>query len=82
MLERKHGENNVMKLKLMRWWEGRKVPTKSLFEQEPPAVGTQKCSTKRGVREPLQVEFALNDRKFVKAEVFEKRVLEQTNPLK
>ena len=41
-------------------WEGRKVPTKCLFEQETPKLGTQKCSTKRGVREPLHVEFALN----------------------
>ena len=32
-------------------WAGRKVPTKSLFEQEAPKIGTQKCSTKRGVRE-------------------------------
>ena len=32
-------------------WEGRKVPTKSLLEQEAPEIGTQKCSTKRGVRE-------------------------------
>ena len=33
------------------FWEGRTVPTKSLFEQEAPKIGTQKCSTKRGVRE-------------------------------
>ena len=32
-----------------------KVPIKSLFEQEAPKIGTQKCSTKRGVREPLHV---------------------------
>ena len=62
-------------------WEGRKVPTKSLFEQEPPKIRTQKCSTKRGVREPLHVVFVLNDRELVKAEVFEKRVFEQTAPL-
>ena len=36
--------------------EGRKVTTKNLFEQEPPKIGTRKCSTKRGVREPLHVE--------------------------
>ena len=64
------------------FWEGRKVPTKSLFEQEAPKTGIQKCSTKRGVREPLPVEFAVKNREFVKAEVFEKRVLEQTAPLK
>ena len=61
---------------------GRKVPTESLFEQEAPQVGTQKCSTKRGLREPLHVEFALNNREVVKAEVFEKRVFEQTTPFK
>ena len=63
-------------------WEGRKVPTKSLFEQEAPKIGTQKCSTKRGVREPVHVELALNNRALVKAEVFEKRVFEQTTPFK
>ena len=57
------------------------MPTKGLFEQEAPKTGTQKCSTKRGVREPLHVEFALNNREFVKAEVFEKRVFEQTTSL-
>ena len=57
-------------------------PTKSLFEQEAPKIGAQKCSTKRGVREPLHVEFALNNRELVKAEVFEKKVFEQTAPLK
>ena len=63
-------------------WEGRTVPTKSVFEQEAPTIGTQKCSTKRGVPEPLHVEFALNKKELVKAEVFEKRVFEQTTPLK
>ena len=58
------------------------MPTKSLFEQEAPKFGTQKCLTKRGVREPLRLEFALNNRQLVKAEVFEKRVFEQTTPLK
>ena len=38
------------------FWEGRKVPTKSLFEQEAPELETQKCSTKRGVREPCMPE--------------------------
>ena len=54
------------------------MPTKCLFEQEAPKIGTQKCSTKRGVRESLHLEFALNDGELVKAEVFEKRVFEQT----
>ena len=54
------------------------MPTKSLFEQEAPKIGTQKCSTKRGVREPWHVEFALNNRELVKAEVSGKRVFEQT----
>ena len=63
-------------------WEGRKVPTKSLSEQEATKVGTQTCSTKRGVREPWNVEFSLNDRELVKTEVFEKRVFEQTTPSK
>ena len=36
----------------------------------------------RGVREPLHVEFALNNRELVKAGVFEERVFEQTAPLK
>ena len=62
--------------------ESRKVPTKYLFEQEAPKTETQKCSTKRGVREPLYVEFAKNNREMVKAEVFEKRVFEQTTPIK
>ena len=57
------------------------MPTKNLFEQEAPKIGTQNCSTKRGVREPVHVEFALNNRELVKAEVFEKRVFEQTAPL-
>ena len=39
-------------------------------------------ATKRGVRRPLRVEFALKNRKLVKAEVSEKRVFEQTTPLK
>ena len=56
--------------------------TKSLFEQETPKNGTQKCSTKRGVREPLHLEFALNNRELVKAEVFEKRLFEQTTTLR
>ena len=63
-------------------WEGRKVPTKSLFEQEAPKIGTQKCSTKRGVREAMHVQFALNNREMFNATVFEKRVFEQTTPLK
>ena len=58
------------------------MPTKSLFEQEAPKIGTQECSTKGGVREPLHAEFALNNRELAKAEVFEKRVFEQTTPLK
>ena len=62
-------------------WEGRKVLTKSLFEQEVPNIGTQKCSSKRGVREPLHLEFALNNRELVKAEGFEKRLFAQTAPL-
>ena len=51
------------------------MPTKSLFEQEAPEIGTQKCSTKRGVRKPLHAEFALNNRELLKAEVLEKKVL-------
>ena len=58
------------------------MPTKSLFEQEAPKIGTQKCSTKQGVRGTLNVEFALNKRELVRAEMFEKRVFEQTAPLK
>ena len=50
---------------------------KSLFEQEAPKTGTQKCLTRQGVREPLNVEFALNNSELVKAEVFEKRLFEQ-----
>ena len=42
----------------------------------------RKRSTKRGVREPLDVEIALNDRELAKTEVFEKRVFEQTTPIK
>ena len=53
---------------------------KMFFKQEAPKIETQKCSTKRGVREPLHVEFALNNRELVKAEAFDKRVFEQTTP--
>ena len=60
-------------------WEGRKVPTKSLFGQEAPKIGTQKCSTKRGVRKPSHACRICPE--LVKAEVFEKRVFEQTAPL-
>ena len=48
------------------------MPAKSLFEQEAPKIGTQKCSTKCGVRGPLHAEFALNNRELVNAEEFEK----------
>ena len=48
------------------------MPTKILFEQEAPKIGTHKCSTKQGVREPLRAEFALNNRELVKATMFEK----------
>ena len=58
------------------------MPTKSLFEQEAPKIGTQKRSTKRGVRESCVVEFALSNRELVKAEVLEKSVFGQTAPLK
>ena len=58
------------------------MPTKSLFEQEAPKIGTHKCSTKRGVREHLNAELALNDRDLVTTKEFEKRVFEQTAPLK
>ena len=37
------------------------MPTENLSEQEAPKIGTQKRSTKAGVREPLHVEFALNN---------------------
>ena len=50
-------------------------------EQEAPKIGTPKCLTKRGVREPLNVKSALNNRELVKAEVFERRVFEQ-DPIK
>ena len=60
----------------------REMPTKSLFEQEAAKIGTQKCSTKGGVREPLNSEPALNDRELVKTEVFKKRVFEQATPFK
>ena len=63
-------------------WEGRKVPTKSLFEQEGPKMGTQKCSTKTRCSRILHVDFALNSRELIKTEVFEKRVFEQTTPLR
>ena len=43
-----------------------KVPTKSLFGQEAPKIGARKCSSKRGVWEPLNLEIALNDRELVK----------------
>ena len=56
------------------------MPTKSLFEQEARKIGTQKCSTKRGVREPLNVDIALNDREPVETEVLKKRVFQQTTP--
>ena len=59
------------------------MPTISVFEQEAPKIGTQECSTKRGVREqPVHVEFALNVRELLKAEVFEESVFKQTAILK
>ena len=58
------------------------MPTKSLFEQEAPKIGTQKCSTKRGVRESLHGEFAMNNREMVKAEVFEKKSVQTNDPIK
>ena len=62
-------------------WKGRKVPSKSLFEEEAPKIGTQNCSIKWSVREPLHVEFAVNNRELVETE-FGKRVFEPTAPLK
>ena len=55
---------------------------KKFVRARGPQIGTQKCSTKRGLRKPLHVEFALYNRESVKAEAFEKRVFEQTAPLK
>ena len=55
---------------------------KSLFEQEAPEIGTQKRSTKRGVREPLRVEFALNNGELVKAEVFREKSVRANDPIK
>ena len=36
-----------------------------------PQIGTQKCSTKRGVREPLKAKLALNYKKLVKTNMFD-----------
>ena len=59
-------------------WEGRKVPTKSLFEKKTPQIGAQNCSTKRGVR-----EFALNSRELVKAErSFQEKSVRANDPIK
>ena len=43
---RNFGQNDPIPSWILAFWEGRKVPTKSLFEQEAPEIGTQKCSTK------------------------------------
>ena len=64
---------------MVQHWQGRKVPTERFFEQEATKIRTQ--SKKRGVREPLIVECVLNDREWVKTEVFEKTVLEQNGPI-
>ena len=61
--------------------EGRRVPSKSLFEQEAPKIERRSVPTKRCVRETLNEELALNDREFVKTEVFEKRAFKQMTPL-
>ena len=53
-----------------------------MFQVWSPRQVLRKCSTKRGVREPLHVEFALKNRESAKTEVFEKRVFEQTAPIK
>ena len=51
-----------------------------MFEQEAPKIGTHKCSTKRGVREPFHVEFVLNDRQRVTTEVFGKKSVRANDP--
>ena len=53
-----------------------------VFEQEAPQNRNPDVLDQRGVRESLHVEFALNNRELVKAEVFKKRVFEQRAPLK
>ena len=58
--------------------KGRKVPTKHLFEQEAPEIETQKCLTKRRVRERWNVGFAPTGREVVKTEVFKERVQDRS----
>ena len=55
----------------MIWEFGGLQELRQITKQEAFRNGTQKCSTKRGVREPLRLEVALNNRELVKAEVFE-----------
>ena len=53
------------------------LPLKTLPSCVPgrgPKIGTQNCSTRRGVRKVLHLELALNHKELVKAEVFEKYV--------
>ena len=63
-------------------WEGRTVPTKSLFEQEAPQNWNPEVFEQTRCSRILHVEFPQNNRELVKAEVFEKRVFEQTAPFK
>ena len=68
--------------KKLQEWEGRKVPTKSLFEQEAPKIGAQKCSTKRSVRGSLHVEFALNSRRFCQGRSVREKSVRGNDPIK
>ena len=64
----------------------RPIKVNGLFSGTPPCRKTAppKRPIKRSmnVREPLHVGFALSDRGSVKTDMFEKRVFEQTTPLK
>ena len=51
-------------------WKIRESANQKIVQARDPKIGTQKCSTKRGVREPLNIELALNQRMGLKTEVF------------
>ena len=58
------------------------MPTKSLFEKEAPKIGTQKCSTKRGVPESLQVEFALKKQRIGQGRSVREKRVRANDPIK
>ena len=51
------------------------------FRARGPKTETQKCSTKRGVREPLKVEFALKNRRIGEGKSVRERSVRANDPI-